>query len=1079
MPEYSFLFLIFTSITSACFAQTTDFSIRNFSQSDYQSGAYTAGPQNFDIASDNRGVVYVANSTTLLEFDGISWRAIKNADSLKESAHSLAKNSKGRIFTGGKNDLGFLAPDSSGLMCFNSLKDLLLQKNFLISKTLCLRDSIYFIADSSVFQYSNGRVQIVRCDNKIVWAGCLNNMIYILVSHRGLFQLRGAHLEFAEGTGVLGDLVPVEILSPDFSPPQAGRWMVVTSNGIFKWNGNLLIRLTGNSLLLSNINCAKMLDAHTLAIGTNNEGLVITTDSGKILNQINKQSGLIDNLIMCIYTDSTDGLWVGLSSGISRIDFPTAISHFNDENGINGIILCTQRYHDELFVGTFTGLYSSQLTSPAPAFKVVPEFSGVWSMTRVNDDFFISANEGIFCRHNGQQYQITGNVANCFYHSDKFPDYMFAGFADGIGIIQKRKGGWKYVGQVRGLTAEVKRMAMDSLGMLFAGKREFYKVDFSQGVSLDSKVLPVSIHDEFRKGELFYLFQFNNQIFAGSAYEGFWKYDSRKNYFIRDTILNTALGKKCEIAVPYVDEENRLWFVDEGRVGNIIKKNQGYGWDSAAWVKLPKTSIWDFFRDQQFIWIGTPDGLYRYDLSVIKNYSHHYPALIRTVKVNDIPVFHGAFFSSDGVTSTIQNDFFKKRIPYKSNSISFDYAAATYDSREKTLFSYSLDGQDKTWSAWSLETKKEYTGLWEGDYIFHVRAKNIYGAISNESTFEFTILPPWYRAWWAWLLYALAAAVIIRGIIQWNQWRLIKDKKLLTKKVEERTKEISRQKELVETEKENVERKTRELETTLDALRQTQSQLIQSEKMASIGLLTAGIAHEINNPINFVSGNVNPLKRNFDDVKKLIGFYEHLLEQSNQKQAAEERRKEFNLEENFSESAHLLEGIEEGSRRTAMIVKGLRNFSRLDTEDMKLVNINEGLESTLTLIQNKLNEKNIELIKSLGDIPGIEGYPGQLNQVFMNLLTNAIDAVNSNGKIFIRTWKEKNYVAISIRDTGNGMSEEVRQKIFDPFFTTKEVGKGTGLGLSISYGIIEKHKGKIEVKTEPGNGTEFIILLPA
>jgi signal transduction histidine kinase len=300
----------------------------------------------------------------------------------------------------------------------------------------------------------------------------------------------------------------------------------------------------------------------------------------------------------------------------------------------------------------------------------------------------------------------------------------------------------------------------------------------------------------------------------------------------------------------------------------------------------------------------------------------------------------------------------------------------------------------------------------------------------------------------------------------------------LTKKVEERTKEISRQKELLEMEKENVENKTRELEKTLTTLKQTQSHLVQSEKMASIGLLTAGIAHEINNPINFVSGNVNPLKRNFNDVKKLVGFYEHLLEQTNQREAAAERRKELNLEENFSESEHLLEGIEEGSRRTALIVKGLRNFSRLDTENMKRVNINDGIESTLPLIQNKLSEKNIEVIKSLGSIPEIEGYPGQLNQVFMNLLTNAIDAINVNGKIFITTWSEKNFAAISIRDTGKGMSEEVKQKIFDPFFTTKEVGKGTGLGLSISYGIIEKHKGKIEVKSESGKGTEFIILLP-
>jgi signal transduction histidine kinase len=270
-----------------------------------------------------------------------------------------------------------------------------------------------------------------------------------------------------------------------------------------------------------------------------------------------------------------------------------------------------------------------------------------------------------------------------------------------------------------------------------------------------------------------------------------------------------------------------------------------------------------------------------------------------------------------------------------------------------------------------------------------------------------------------------------------------------------------------------------DLQSALQNLKDTQKKLVQSEKLASLGQLTAGVAHEINNPINFVSASINPLKRNFDDVRKLLESYNHLLSESNKKNSAELLKKDFDVEQNLLESDNLLQGIEEGSRRTAEIVKGLRNFSRLDAEEMKKVNIHEGIESTLPLLQSKLSQQNIEVIKSFGNIPRIDGYPGQLNQVFMNVLTNAIDAIGTKGKIFITTSKENNFVKISVRDTGTGMSEEVKQKIFDPFFTTKEVGKGTGLGLSISYGIIEKHNGRIEVKSEVGKGTEFIILLPA
>jgi len=268
-----------------------------------------------------------------------------------------------------------------------------------------------------------------------------------------------------------------------------------------------------------------------------------------------------------------------------------------------------------------------------------------------------------------------------------------------------------------------------------------------------------------------------------------------------------------------------------------------------------------------------------------------------------------------------------------------------------------------------------------------------------------------------------------------------------------------------------------ELKNTLDELKAAQSQLVQTEKMASLGQLTSGIAHEINNPINFVSANINPLKRNFEELIQALKNSNGTLSDD--------------LNYTIEESQLLLSGIEEGSKRTAEIVKGLRNFSRLDEDVLKLSDINEGIESTLVLVQNKMNQHNIEVIKSLGDIPQIECYPGQLNQVWMNLLTNAIDAVGSDApnktgerKIFVTTDAIPidrdgiGSVRVSIRDTGNGISDEVKQKIFDPFFTTKDVGKGTGLGLSISYGIIEKHNGKIEVKSEVGKGTEFIIILP-
>ena len=270
------------------------------------------------------------------------------------------------------------------------------------------------------------------------------------------------------------------------------------------------------------------------------------------------------------------------------------------------------------------------------------------------------------------------------------------------------------------------------------------------------------------------------------------------------------------------------------------------------------------------------------------------------------------------------------------------------------------------------------------------------------------------------------------------------------------------------------------LKSTVENLKATQDQLIQAEKMASLGELTAGIAHEINNPINFVSANIQPLKDDLRDVLKVVYAYDdRMKEKGLQKEFAglPDIRNDPEVKMTMQEIGNLLKGIEEGAMRTSEIVKGLRNFSRMDQNVFKKADMNESLESTLTLLHSSYKNR-IEIIKEYGDIPEIICFPGQINQVFMNILSNAIQAIPSEGTISIKTWQEADMVKISMKDTGPGMKDEVKKKIFDPFFTTKEVGKGTGLGLSISYGIIEKHHGDIAVFSKPGEGTEFIVSIP-
>ncbi|MEI6427327.1 MAG: PhnD/SsuA/transferrin family substrate-binding protein [Pseudanabaena sp. ELA607] len=278
--------------------------------------------------------------------------------------------------------------------------------------------------------------------------------------------------------------------------------------------------------------------------------------------------------------------------------------------------------------------------------------------------------------------------------------------------------------------------------------------------------------------------------------------------------------------------------------------------------------------------------------------------------------------------------------------------------------------------------------------------------------------------------------------------------------------------------------KALELEQTLQELKRTQAQLIQTEKMSSLGQMVAGIAHEINNPINFVHGN---LIHAYDYVSQLLNLLE--LYQKHYPETAPEISQsvdEIEFEYLVSDLPKLLRSMKLGTERIANIVLSLRNFSRLDEAERKAVDINEGIENTLLILQHRLKQKPgqsaITIQKFYGDLPLVECYAGQLNQVFMNIINNAIDAcisAKSQPTISIKTTKLAHHVMIEIADNGSGMSAEVQKHLFDPFFTTKPVGQGTGLGLTISYQIVvEKHGGILHYESDPAKGTRFLIQIP-
>jgi signal transduction histidine kinase len=396
------------------------------------------------------------------------------------------------------------------------------------------------------------------------------------------------------------------------------------------------------------------------------------------------------------------------------------------------------------------------------------------------------------------------------------------------------------------------------------------------------------------------------------------------------------------------------------------------------------------------------------------------------------------------------------QLPYDQNYMRFSFANLRVLNRDKISFRYMLAGVDDTWIYAGQEPQsKNYFNLSPGAYNFRVATRGIKGQWGDPAEFSFRIFPPWWRTWWAYLAYAILALGGIWAIVQYRSRRLKKENLLLEEKVTQRT---------------------NELQETISNLKSTQSQLIQSEKMASLGELTAGIAHEIQNPLNFVN--------NFSEVSSEL--IDEMNEELDKGDIEEAKAISKDVKQNLVKINH-------HGKRADSIVKGMLQHSRAGGDKKEPTNINKLSDEYLRLAYHGLRAKdksfNAELVTDFDEtLKPVNAVPQDIGRVILNLLTNAFYATqekqNSNQedykpKVIISTKKKNDKLEITITDNGNGIPDDVRDKIFQPFFTTKPTGKGTGLGLSMSYDIITNgHNGELSVKTKKGELTEFTIQLP-
>jgi len=822
--------------------------------------------------------------------------------------------------------------------------------------------------------------------------------------------------------------------------------------GVLNFDGTSFTGLTTDHGLSSNTVDAIFEDSSgILWFGTTDGGF--TRYNSKKFTHITTRQGLLDNKVNSIFEDKSGDFWFGsFREGLSHFDGETFIN-YTVEQGLteNSIVSISQDQKGTIWLGIFFNGISS---FDGSSFSYYDHIQGL------ND----TAIESIIKDKNGNMW-FGANGEGVY----RFDGKSFTNFSTTQGLVsnvintifEDRKGNL-WFGTGRGISR-------------FDGEN-FTNYTTEQGLSNNDVI---SIYEDSMG-----TFWFGTDGGGVSRFDGEGFETITKAQGLSSDIIWSVVG----------DNNDNIWLSTQSGISLIVpgsgesKESQIsdrkiYSFDKHDGLKgldfYPKSALLD--SDNRMMW-GSDDGLTVLDLNTFELPKDVPRIQLNGVSINDEFIDYHSFSDTTEINSS---DWLKENIKFASaksfynyplelelthnlNHLTFHFSAIDWSAPQKIKYSYKIDGLDEDWSLPKSDANASYRTLPYGTHTLKVRAIGAAQKWSEPYTYTFVIYPPWWHTWWARSVYIILAAAFFLGAIRIRTRSINNQKKELELIVEERTAMVMCQKEEITEQKEEIEEQNEELETMLDQLKNTQSQLVQSEKMASLGQLTAGIAHEINNPLNFIQGNTVALSKDVEDLKNLLDKYREGQFQggitSDEILAFE---KKIDLETLSSSLQKEFEGIREGTRRTSEIVKGLSDFSQGNQLKMGPADIHHGIDVTLNLLTSRLT-KDIEIIKNYDESIGeIDCNIGQLNQVFLNLFLNALDAVDGKGEIEVSTKKLDEQVRIAIKDNGVGISKENLNRIFDPFFTTKDVGQGTGLGLSISHGIIENHGGKIEVKSLP------------
>lgn len=822
------LFLFLFASFSLCFAQRTTSKIKYYSPREYGKGR---GAQNLACVQDKNGVLYFGNAGGLLQYDGGSWSFIP-VKNQSVWVYSLAVSDDNVVYIGAQGEFGYLAADESGKLAYASLSDRLPDNQNIFSDIIRVwawKNIVAFQCAEAIFIYSENELTVLSPETSFHISFLVNNELYVRQREIGIMKLTGNKLHLIKGSEYLRDFGVFSILKS--SDPD--RYILITSEDGF-WTVNKETFegspiKTEDSLIFrqSEIYGAIKLKDGRIAVNTIANGIIITDETFKILSVINKDNGLKVNATNSLLQDFQGNIWAGLDNGIAQIYYSLPLSLFGPESGISGNISTIIRYNDKLFVGTTEGLFVQNNNYKLQSIAFIPFGSlstEIKNLCLVDDRLIAGTRDGIFEIRNNETRKIVNAEINTFYYSEKLKT-LFISVKENF-LLYGYTGGWKKLKELPEITEEVVRFEetiADGIVTLWLGTplQGIVRLRFTS--SQDYKVDKYNgLQDGLIDNDWIFPFKIdNNMVFSQRS--GLMSFVDEKT--IRDQLPDSMKNQPLDFYKGYFDlfsidttreRISKPFYVIEDtgqRIYVNLDGDLGY-FDKAAsysFVDQPfriedigKINV-IFHEVDGFIWIGGNDGLLLFNENSFKDYNIDFKALVTGVSIGrrDSVIYNG----HDQRIANIQNSDAPSRKPeikHNLNKFTFTFAAPFYEGQEKMLYSYLLSGQDTAYSSWGTDNSVVFGNLWEGDYDFKVRAKNVYGHVSSEAAFEFRVLSPWYRKTWAILMYILLLISAVYAVIRIYARRLIAKNKRLEAIIRARTREIQEKNVALQMQKEEI-----------------------------------------------------------------------------------------------------------------------------------------------------------------------------------------------------------------------------------------------------------------------------------